>query len=265
MIDRANRARWLEEGGLTLRQRARREVERLVGECAAVAAGRGRPAELRGAWPPRPAGTAWSALPERGVRTVKHVRPRPGRRGRGPPGPPGVGSRAGLGMPSLPAASGGTGPDGAIRRRTAAGPGGAAEYLGRARRRGPGRDRATSSPASIAARAATRRTPLGPGLPARGAAGPVRGHGRRRLSAAIGELFDANDVALGCMLDAVARGRRRRRRADSAPIAPRPGSAGGRGRAGLQPGLLRLARQRPERAVRVLRPEEIGLTLATAA
>lgn len=31
VIDRANAARWLEEGGLTLGQRARREVERLVG------------------------------------------------------------------------------------------------------------------------------------------------------------------------------------------------------------------------------------------
>jgi trimethylamine--corrinoid protein Co-methyltransferase len=31
VIDRANHARWLEEGGLTLGQRARREVERLIG------------------------------------------------------------------------------------------------------------------------------------------------------------------------------------------------------------------------------------------
>jgi trimethylamine--corrinoid protein Co-methyltransferase len=31
-IDRANRARWIEEGGRTLRQRAAEEVERLVGE-----------------------------------------------------------------------------------------------------------------------------------------------------------------------------------------------------------------------------------------
>jgi trimethylamine--corrinoid protein Co-methyltransferase len=32
VIDRANRARWLEEGGLSLRERASREVERLVGQ-----------------------------------------------------------------------------------------------------------------------------------------------------------------------------------------------------------------------------------------
>jgi trimethylamine--corrinoid protein Co-methyltransferase len=32
-IDRANRSRWREEGGLTLRQRAQREVERLVAAC----------------------------------------------------------------------------------------------------------------------------------------------------------------------------------------------------------------------------------------
>jgi trimethylamine:corrinoid methyltransferase-like protein len=30
VIDRANRARWLEEGGLTLRDRAAREVSRLL-------------------------------------------------------------------------------------------------------------------------------------------------------------------------------------------------------------------------------------------
>jgi trimethylamine--corrinoid protein Co-methyltransferase len=34
VIDRANRARWLEEGGLTLGERAAREVERLVAEAA---------------------------------------------------------------------------------------------------------------------------------------------------------------------------------------------------------------------------------------
>jgi len=32
VIDRANRSRWMEEGGLTLGERARREVERLLGE-----------------------------------------------------------------------------------------------------------------------------------------------------------------------------------------------------------------------------------------
>lgn len=32
VIDRANRARWLEDGGLSLHQRARREVERLLAE-----------------------------------------------------------------------------------------------------------------------------------------------------------------------------------------------------------------------------------------
>jgi trimethylamine:corrinoid methyltransferase-like protein len=30
VIDRANRARWLDEGGLSLRQRARRQIEELV-------------------------------------------------------------------------------------------------------------------------------------------------------------------------------------------------------------------------------------------
>jgi trimethylamine:corrinoid methyltransferase-like protein len=30
VIDRGNRARWLKEGGMTLRQRAAREVERIV-------------------------------------------------------------------------------------------------------------------------------------------------------------------------------------------------------------------------------------------
>ena len=36
-IDRANRSRWLEEGGTTLRERASREVERLEGEMFAAA------------------------------------------------------------------------------------------------------------------------------------------------------------------------------------------------------------------------------------
>jgi trimethylamine:corrinoid methyltransferase-like protein len=32
VIDRANRSRWQEEGGLSLSERARREIERLLGE-----------------------------------------------------------------------------------------------------------------------------------------------------------------------------------------------------------------------------------------
>jgi trimethylamine:corrinoid methyltransferase-like protein len=64
VIDRANHSRWLEEGGLTLGERARREVARLVKEYEPSTLGEAVKRELRGLMQSEASRAGLNQLPE---------------------------------------------------------------------------------------------------------------------------------------------------------------------------------------------------------